>query len=351
MPVFIDLQDTDAWARLFADWQARYSRLFMLTDTTTAELCVPRLQALYGAQMASVEILPPLKEGEAHKNIQSAEQIWQALLQARADRRALLLNLGGGLLGDVGGWAAANYMRGIDFVQMPTTLLSQVDAAVGGKTAINFGGIKNLIGAFAQPQQVVLCPQWLQTLPPRQIAAGFAEMLKHSLLDGYAHWRRLSAHNPSELPSSEWIRQSVDIKSRITQADPTEQGLRKILNLGHTIAHAIEAHSHYAAATEADALLHGEAVAAGLWYECRLAAHIGLLAPITADEICQHLQKHYYIPRYSSPKDIDQLLHIMSADKKNQQQSLRFALLADIGKAQYDVHVSAQDVSAILHSP
>lgn len=348
MIMFIDLPDNAAWARLFADWQARYSRVFLLTDTTTAELCLPRLQALYGAQMANIEILPPLKEGEAYKDIQSAEQIWQALLQARADRHALLLNLGGGLLGDVGGWAAANYMRGIDFVQMPTTLLSQVDAAVGGKTAINFGGIKNLIGAFAQPQSVVLCPQWLQTLPSRQIAAGFAEMLKHSLLDGCEHWQTLRTHQPSELPHSEWIRQSVDIKSRITQADPTEQGLRKILNLGHTIGHAIEAHSHHHATVASEALLHGEAVAAGLWYECRLAARIGLLAPTTADDICQHLQKHYHIPRYTRHEDIDQLLHILSADKKNRQQSLRFALLADIGKAQYDVAVDSATVAEIL---
>ncbi len=344
MTIIAPLSDTDQLRPLFIQWQQQYSRIFLLTDQNTHTFCLPLLRKNYPDFVDALCILPPFEDGEQHKTIKEASQIWQGLHENFADRRSLLINLGGGLLGDLGGWAAANYMRGIDFVQIPTTLLAQVDAAAGGKTAINFAGIKNLVGAFFPPLAVLVCPEWLQTLAPQQIASGFAEMLKHALLDSREHWAEICQYKQEEIPPLHLIRRSIELKARITQQDPKEQGLRKILNLGHTIAHAVESLSHKEGRKP---ILHGEAVAIGLFYECRLAALVGTLPQQSADEICTQIQKLYPIPPYSAA-DLDILLQLMRADKKNERQTLLFVLLAEIGKPVFDQKISAEQVRKAL---
>lgn len=213
-----------------------HSQLFLLGDENSKKYCYPLIK-----DHIEYHQVIEVASGEKHKTLNSCNLIWNALTNATADRKALLINLGGGVITDMGGFCAGTYKRGIRFINIPTTLLSQVDASVGAKTGIDFNGYKNHIGLFCEAEAVLVNPLFHKTLPQEQMVSGYAEMLKHGLIADKKHWQDC-LENGFEKFSNDLIQQSVKIKEKVVDADPTEKGLRKILNFGHTIGHAIETH-------------------------------------------------------------------------------------------------------------
>lgn len=234
--VFIDNSFTK-----FSDFIRRkeFSKIFILTDENTKKHCLPIL--LKGVKVLSKAKLIEIPSGEKHKNIETTQKIWLTLLENNADRKCLLINLGGGVIGDLGGWAAATYKRGINFIQIPTTLLAQVDASIGGKLGIDVWEFKNLIGAFQNPKAVFIFPNLLKALPEKELKNGFAEMIKHGIIADEKYLNRILKTNVDK--KTDWeklILPSLKIKKKIVEKDPEEKNIRKVLNFGHTIGHAVE---------------------------------------------------------------------------------------------------------------
>jgi 3-dehydroquinate synthase len=282
-----------------------------------------------------------ISSGEINKNINTVQIIWQRLLDLGADRKTLVINLGGGVIGDMGGFAASTYMRGIPFIQIPTTLLSMVDASVGGKTAIDVGGVKNSVGAFQQPRAVIIDTAHLHTLPIRERNAGFAEIIKHGLIADQSHLARvytsIQNSNTDEVELHAIIHESVLIKKSVVESDPTEKGKRKILNFGHTVGHAVESLSHEMSGMSP--LLHGEAIAIGMVAEFELSClqfpdldpnHSGRSALC---EVLGMLHLPTAVPSTMKPADI---LSRMKQDKKNTSGNISLVLLSKVGDAVYD---------------
>src|ERR1700743_1910440 len=263
--------------------QGNYSRFFILTDENTAQYCLPPVQQLLNDAGITNFDLIEINAGEESKDIDFCIGIWRMLIDFGADRKSLMINLGGGVISDMGGFAASTFKRGIDFVQVPTTLLSQVDASVGGKTGIDLDGVKNIIGTFTQPKAVFISDEFLKTLPPRQVLSGTAEMLKHGLIMDKAYWQALTASDLAQ-PQGEFIYRSVEIKNEVVKIDPLEKGLRKALNFGHTIGHAVETHSLL---NDKDPLTHGEAIALGMICEGYLSYKKAGLSKAELDEIVE----------------------------------------------------------------
>src|SRR5476651_2043255 len=245
--------------------RGQYSRFFVLTDENTAKHCLPLLREKLGSA-DNFDIIE-INAGEESKDINFCIGVWKMLIDFGADRQSLLINLGGGVISDLGGFAASTFKRGIDFVHVPTTLLSQVDASVGGKTGIDIDSIKNIIGTFTQPKAVFIEYGFIDTLPARQILSGVAEMLKHGLIADAAYWELLK-NSDLKKPTAELIYLSIAIKNKVVIEDPHEKGIRKALNFGHTIGHAIET---YSLINDEDHLSHGEAIAIGMICEAYLA--------------------------------------------------------------------------------
>jgi len=309
--------------------QGHYSRFFILTDENTAEHCLPLVKSKV-KDMDNFDIIE-INAGEESKDIDFCIGVWRMLIDFGADRKSLLINLGGGVISDLGGFAASTFKRGIDFVHVPTTLLSQVDASVGGKTGIDINSIKNIIGTFTQPKAVFINLGFLETLPPRQILSGLAEMLKHGLIQDAAYWHQLKTSDLT-IPSAELVHRSVEIKNKITVEDPHEKGIRKALNFGHTIGHAVETNSLI---NDKDPLSHGEAIAIGMICESYLAHKKTGLPAEELQEITETLNKLY--PRYTiKQSDFDTLLEIMKKDKKNQNGNINCTLLTNIGQCNID---------------
>ncbi len=313
-----------------------YTQIAVLTDRNTQQHCYPLVKAF----------LPPhhlitVAPGEEAKNLQTCTEVWHSLTQLQFDRHALLLVLGGGVLGDLGGFCAATYKRGIDFVLMPTTLLAQVDASVGGKLGIDFEGLKNHIGVFQLPKSTLISPAFLQTLPPRELRSGFAEVIKHCLISDRQKWNEIKQ---KDLASQNWkdlIAHSVAFKEGVTQRDPKEKGERKILNFGHTVGHAIESLS----LATSHRLFHGEAIALGMVAEAHIAAAKGLLTGSEVTDIEAFIWKIY--DRVSLPPS-PQVWEIMKQDKKNKGNEVLMALPKGSGSAVWDVAVSEKEVVAAL---
>jgi 3-dehydroquinate synthase len=264
--------------------------------------------------------------GESAKTIEVIQSIWQFLLNRNADRHSLLIHVGGGALCDAGGFAASCFMRGIDFVHVPTTLLSMVDASVGGKTGINFGEVKNSIGTFAMPKAVVIRQEFLKSLPARELLSGYAEMIKHGLIANSDHLEQVKkAFQHKTIPSAELIRDSIEIKRKIVESDPLEKGARALLNFGHTVGHAIES------ASEGN-LLHGEAVAAGLWVEMKISEQAAGLDSQVTDGFAS-----WAFPLWERVnwREIDpvRLFEKMKHDKKNRDGEIGMTLLKKPGHA------------------
>lgn len=317
----------------------RYSQLLILVDENTERHCLPRLQKLLPKLPPPVIIRIPA--GEIHKNLDTCRQIWEQMMDARTDRRALMINLGGGVIGDMGGFCACTFKRGIDFLQIPTTLLSQVDASIGGKLGIDFGMVKNSIGLFHDPKAVFIDPAFLDTLPPREIRSGMAEVFKHALIADAGQWNRIS--RPDADARVDWaavIGASLRIKQRIVEADPWERGLRKALNFGHTIGHAVEG----MALEGPSPLLHGEAVAIGMICESFLS-HRRLGLPMKDVDAIRTTFLRYYGHR---PVDTDQwesLLGLMSNDKKNEEGRINFSLLPAIGRVEINGTATPEEIA------
>ena len=327
---------------LFTEWlgNQQYDQIFILCDENTEALCYPEL-----AKYIPEHTIITIPSGETFKTIHTCTAIWEELSNNLATRKSLLINLGGGVIGDMGGFAAATFKRGFDFIQMPTTLLSQVDASVGGKLGIDLQDLKNLIGVFKNPNAVFICTDFLQTLPKRQLRSGFAEVLKHGMIYNRQYWQQVSQIDLDAC--SAWpdiIAQSVRIKSAVVERDPLEAGLRKILNFGHTIGHAIETLS---LRNDEDPLLHGEAIAIGMICEAYLSANVSGLSQEALMEITNVLMRYFEHYDVSAISFTD-LMDIMKQDKKNENQNIRFSLLESIGVCGYDVVVSEQQIQEAL---
>ena len=312
-----------------------YASLFVLVDSNTHDHCLPlfieRFQDTTGFEVLKMEA------GELNKNLHTCEQLWTALSEKQADRKSALINLGGGVVTDLGGFVAATFKRGIDFYNVPTTLLSMVDASVGGKTGIDLGMLKNQVGVITDPKMVLIDPIWLQTLPFEELRSGFAEMLKHGLIANPAYWLELSTIDlltPEVLTAS--IRASIEIKNKVVFQDPRENGLRKILNFGHTLGHAIE--SYFLIKQDKQTLLHGEAIAIGMILEAYLSSSCCGLPIETALQIKKVFARFYtYVDITKS--DIEAILNLLQHDKKNSHGKINFVLLSSIGTPEIDQEV------------
>jgi 3-dehydroquinate synthase len=319
----------------------RYDKIYVLTDTNTRATCLPRigrLPALAGATHLTVEA------GDLHKDIRQVTDVWNVLSQTGASRASLLVNLGGGMVTDLGGFAAASFKRGIHTVNIPTTLMASVDAAVGGKTGINFNGLKNEIGAFYMPDCVLIDCGFLHTLDRDNLLSGYAEMIKHGLIRSTGLWADVLNFDPTaERLDAErlgrLVEQSVAVKTHIVAQDPHEKGIRKALNFGHTVGHACESLSF----GRRRPLLHGHAVAAGLISELFLS-HTCCGFP--ADAMRQTIQfiKTTYPPFIFDCRDYDTLYECMTHDKKNEHGTIRFTLLSDIGKVRINQEMEKERV-------
>ncbi len=304
-----------------------YDRLFVLTDENTGRHSLPLLKdTLEGTAFTHISI----PQGDIHKDIDSLCHVWTALSTQGATRKSLLLNVGGGMVTDLGGFAAATFKRGIRYVNLPTTLLAMVDAAVGGKTGINFNGLKNEVGAFRPADAVLICTQFLHTLDRQNLASGYAEMLKHGLISTRAHWAELLKRQPGETGDTRQlarlIGESVRIKEGIVAQDPCEQGLRKALNLGHTVGHAFESFSFQTGRPA----LHGYAVAWGIVCELYLSAKLTGFPHEALHQTTRFIREHWGHCTITC-NDYDTLYELMLHDKKNTAGTINFTLLRDIG--------------------
>lgn len=304
-------------------------RVAIVTNRTVRPLYADGLVERLKQRGVTVTVVT-LEDGEAHKTWDSLNTIYDAMLRARCDRRTTIIAVGGGVVGDIAGFAAATFMRGVPFIQVPTTLLAQVDSSVGGKTAINHPLGKNMIGAFYQPAMVLADTNTLATLPDRELKAGLAEVIKHGAVQdaSFFEWleanmERLLARDPLAL--SHAVVRSVEIKAAVVSIDERETGPRALLNFGHTFGHAIEAGLGFGA------WLHGEAVAAGMVMAAELSVRIGKLGPEDADRIKRLIQRAG-LPVVGPNLGIDRYLDLMSLDKKVALGRMRFILLAGLGK-------------------
>lgn len=300
--------------------------LFVLTDDHTHRLCMPQLREIPYMKNA-FEIT--IGAEDVHKTLETLASVWQVLSDKGATRHSLLINLGGGMVTDLGGFAAATFKRGISYINLPTTLLAMVDASVGGKTGINFNGLKNEIGAFAPANCVIIETDFLRSLDSPNFFSGYAEMLKHGLISNIKHWAELLSFQTNHIDYEylkQLVGQSVQIKEEIVEQDPFEHAIRKALNLGHTVGHAFES----LALAENRPVLHGYAVAWGIVCELYLS-HIK--AGFPKDKMRQTIQfiKENYGTFTFDCKQYDQLYALMQHDKKNKAGTINFTLLKEIG--------------------
>lgn len=313
-------------------------QIIIITDENTNEYCLPILQQALSIEHIEVVQIP---SGEENKTIEVCEQVWQVMLELGINRQALALNLGGGMITDIGGFAAATYKRGINFIHIPTTLMGMVDAAIGGKTGMNLGNLKNQVGVFAIPKAVVSYPNFLSTLSEREIKSGFAEIVKHALVADKLHWTEL----PSDISEVEWVKlveHSYKIKAAICENDFMEVGQRKLLNFGHTIGHAIESYLIQGG----EEITHGECVAAGIICETYLSVKAGL-----SEEDVSSINK-YVLSVFGKIEilrtDIPVLIDAMYHDKKNSQKGINFTLLKEIGKGMVDFYCEEEEITDVL---
>lgn len=298
-------------------------KIFFLADENTHELCLPPLLSLLD-NVKNYEVVE-IPAGESSKCVEILYQVWMSLSEMGADRNSLLINCGGGVVTDLGGFVAATYKRGIRFINIPTSLLSMVDASVGGKTGIDLGSLKNQVGTFSDAEIVNICPHFLATLPANELCSGFAEMLKHALIADEKQWNALSKiEKLSPETVAPFLEDSIKVKAKVVAQDPTEKGLRRILNAGHTIGHAVE--SFYM--DSKNPIMHGKAVALGLIIESHLAMQKGLLSKDELTQLTSVIKKWYAPIEIPSAKTLEEL---MKHDKKNQNNEIKFVLLSKIG--------------------
>ena len=308
-----------------------YSQIAILVDDNTKRDCLSILLSKNSA--LKPKLIIEINSGEEYKNIVTCNFIWQQLTENNFDRNSLLINLGGGVIGDMGGFCASTYKRGIDFIQIPTTLLAMVDASVGGKLGIDFKELKNQIGLFANPKSVLIYPEFLKTLDENQLVFGFAEVVKHALIADKYFWKELAKTNFHDLIWKDVIAHSISIKNKIVLSDPQEKGERKKLNFGHTFGHAIE--SYYL--QKGTPVFHGQAIALGMLLESKMSN----LTEIEKGEITEFILSNFTLP-YNPAKN--KLIQFLLNDKKNKAGKINFSLLEGIGNCSIDNLFSANEL-------
>lgn len=338
-PIHIGQDALEVLSQQFSD----ATQILVLVDEHTRAFCYPHL-APYLPEHHVVEIL----SGEIQKHLETCINVWQAMTDHAFDRKGLVLNLGGGVIGDLGGFVASTYKRGVKFIQIPTTLLSQVDASVGGKLGVDFQGYKNHIGLFNEPQGVYIYPPFLKTLPEQELRSGFAEVIKHHLIADGANWPKLKPLNNIEVLVQQdfeaLIAHSVEIKKQIVLEDPYERGARKALNFGHTLGHAIES----SFLNTDQPLLHGEAIAIGMICEAYLSVQRGLLSKEALKEI-----EDLILPLYGHVAISQTLFETISNwaknDKKNANRKILCTFLEGIGQFKINQEINAEDIASALN--
>lgn len=306
----------------------KYSNLFIIVDSNTNELCLPNFLPFLETDL-TIEIIE-FEAGEENKNIETCVQIWNVLTELGADRKSLVINLGGGVVTDLGGFVASTFKRGVDFIHIPTTLLAMVDAAIGGKNGVDLGNLKNQIGVINVPKMVLIDTQYLQTLPQNEMRSGLAEMLKHGLIYDKKYWEQFLDLKAIDFADfDELIHRSVEIKNEIVLQDPTEKNIRKALNFGHTLGHAIE--SYFLENENKTTLLHGEAIAAGMILESYISLHKKLISEQEYIEVKSSI-KSIFDAIIFEENDIEPIMDLLIHDKKNEYGHIQFALIEGIGK-------------------
>ena len=323
--------------------ECEHDRIFVLTDETTQQLCWPKIKN-FKALKNSTPII--IKATDTHKNLDTLSQVWQALSNGGATRHSLMINLGGGMVTDLGGFAASTFKRGIDFINIPTTLLAMVDASVGGKTGINFGGLKNEIGVFSDSRFVIINTQFLDTLDYDNICSGYAEMLKHGLISDERTWAELvtfDLDNPDLSQLQRMVAESIKVKERIVEADPHEHGIRKALNLGHTMGHAFESF----AMRRGTPILHGYAVAYGLISELYMSARKTAFPTDRMHQTVRFIRENYGTLNITCD-DYPTLIELMHHDKKNTSGIINFTLLGNVGDIRINQTANEEEIKEAL---
>ena len=308
--------------------KSNYSNIFILVDTHSNQFCLHRFLPFL-ATTKTIEIIE-IETGESEKNINTCLEIWNILTELGGDRKSLMINLGGGVITDIGGFVASTFKRGIDFLHIPTTLLAMVDASVGGKNGVDLGNLKNQIGVINVPQMVIIDTEYLSTLPQNEMRSGLAEMLKHGLIADAEYWKLFL--NLSQLDFADFdslIHRSIEIKNEIVMQDPTENGIRKALNFGHTLGHAIE--SYFLENENKNNLLHGEAIAVGMILESYISWQKGLISEANYLEIKNTINAIFDTIEFDK-NDLQPIFDLLIHDKKNEYGKIQFALLDGIGK-------------------
>ena len=331
---------TEALATAIAECE--HDRTFILVDETTERCCLPIVSGLDCVRGAQIIVIGAT---DSHKTLESLSYVWEALGEGGATRHSLLINIGGGMVTDLGGFAATTFKRGINYINIPTTLLSMVDASVGGKTGINFRGLKNEIGVFSNASTVILDTTFLKTLDAENICSGYAEMLKHGLISNEKMWAELinfDLARPDLQQLQTMVADSVAVKQRIVTEDPLEQGIRKALNLGHTVGHAFESF-----ALKHSPILHGYAVAYGLISELYLST---VKTGFPSDKMHQTVSfiKEHYGKMAITCDDYPTLLELMTHDKKNVAGTINFTLLGGIGDIRINQTATKEDIYEAL---
>lgn len=341
-PVFFEDDDNAHFAR-FLDFHVKSGEsIFVLTDQNTHKQCLPVLRKKLpdGFPLKIIEV----PAGEKHKTLETCHSVWEILTDKLAERNSVLINLGGGVVCDLGGFAASVFKRGIRFIHMPTSLMAMADASIGGKTGIDLKGLKNILGTFIQPMAVFIDPVFLRSLPERELNNGFAEMLKHGLIAEYSFFEELAEAGPEEV-TTEQIRISVEIKSDIVQRDPLEKSIRKALNFGHTIGHALES---YSLLHDEKPLLHGESVILGMMAETMLSEKMNFLSNEETEEILTGLIDFAVLYDLNN-NCINALTELMQHDKKSVGGIPGFSLLRRPGLVVTDVECKPDDILSVLH--
>ena len=309
-----------------------YSKLYLIADENTLEHCYPSFCSKLETTL-EIEIIQ-ITSGEENKNIETCSGVWNALSELNADRKCLIINIGGGVVTDLGGFVASTYKRGVNYINVPTSLLAMVDASVGGKTGVDLGNLKNQIGVINTSEMVLIDTDFLKTLPQNEMRSGLAEMLKHGLIQDELYWNKMN--NLSELTTDDLdnlIYESVIIKNNVVTLDPNEEGLRKTLNFGHTLGHAIE--SYFLENENKTTLLHGEAIAVGMILACYISTKLTNFNKDKCDAIKNSILNTYDKVVFDT-SDLAPILELMKFDKKNSHGNINFVLLSDIGTTVVD---------------
>ncbi|MGE0566828.1 MAG: 3-dehydroquinate synthase [Bacteroidia bacterium] len=331
--------ETENFDFLKATFEANtFSKFIVIADSNTLEHCFPLL-ITNCPELSEAEIIE-LEPGEESKEIETVIQIWNRLLEIGIDKNALIINLGGGVISDLGGFIASTYKRGLSFINIPTTLLAMVDAAIGGKNGVDLNYVKNIIGVIKQPNAVYIYPEFLYTLSAEQMKNGMAELIKIGLIGNKPLFNSILSQKGD---ITKLISKAIQIKSKVVLKDPFDEGYRKILNFGHTIGHAIES----IRLSKSNPLLHGEAVAIGMVIESIISNKITKLPKVELDIIEKFISSNYYLPIITD-KFVKQLIGFIKMDKKNANSQIKMSLLKSIGKCSYNVVVSESQIESAI---